>query len=70
LKYPLVDASFYYSASLEPLDGPIDLSQIAISIEKPTEDEIKSYASAYGKNSFISFVGANGKVKVEKLTIE
>jgi hypothetical protein len=68
--YPKPGRGFYFRAALEPIEGSVDLSQIVISIYKPTIDEIYHYSPSYATGTkFISYTGAKGEVLVEKVDI-
>jgi hypothetical protein len=70
--YPDARRQFWYRAALESVAGPIDLSQIAISIYKPTRDEIYRYSPSYATGTkFISYGGGiSAEVLVEEVEID
>jgi len=68
--YPNAARRFWYQATLEPIEVPVDLSQIAISIYKPTRDEMYHYSPSYATGTkYISCFGGGEQVFVEKTSI-
>lgn len=69
--YPNARRQFWMQATLEPVEGRVDLSRIAIAIYKPTRDEIYHYSPSYATGTrYISFFGAGGEVMIEKTVID
>jgi hypothetical protein len=57
-----------FQAAMVPVDGKINLSQIAIGIYKPTKDEIYKASASYASGTkFISFEGMSNRVLIEEI---
>ena len=66
VQYPNSDQQYYNAAIMVPVEGPTDLSKIAIAIYKPTAEEMRNYKVAYHGSRFMSFNGYLGEVAIEK----
>lgn len=65
--YPSLERRFVYQATMIPASNQIDLSSIAITIYKPSEDEMYKYSPNYSTGTnYISYLGAAGEVVVEE----
>lgn len=68
--YPSTKRQHIGDAELLPTQGPIDLSTIAISIYKPTVQEIYTYNPSYASGAkFISFYGAAASVWIKEIQV-
>jgi hypothetical protein len=69
--YPDAARQFWYNATMVPVAETVDLSQIVVSIYKPTKEEIFSYSPSYATGTkYISFAGGDAEVLIEKFQIE
>jgi hypothetical protein len=65
--YPDSRRQFWGLATMVPVEGSIDLFQIAISIYRPTKEEISKFEYAYTPgNKFIIFNRPGAEVAIEK----
>jgi len=64
--YPEGGVRFVGQGALVYTKGPVDLSAIALSIYKPTTEEIYSYSPNYKLNPFLSYRVAKGEVLIEE----
>jgi len=56
-------------AALVPTSRPVDLSTIALSIYKPTLDEIYSYSGEYPSTNYLSYVGGKGEILIKEMPL-
>ena len=69
--YPVSKQQYFGSAELLPTKGSIDLSKIAISIYKPTTEEIYKYSpSPSSGTKYIHFLGGGGSVWIQEKEFE
>jgi hypothetical protein len=65
VKYPNPSQQFWYQATMEPVEGAVDLSKIGLSIEKPSQEDITNFSPSYGTGpEFILFGGPYLQVRI------
>jgi hypothetical protein len=68
--YPSDQRHLWYTATMESVSGAVDLTKIAISIYKPTDEEISNYSPNYATGTrYISYGFWAEEVKIEEITI-
>ncbi len=66
--YPDRRGEYFNEATMVPTNKMVDLSQIALSIYKPTREEIYKYSPSYTTGTkYVSYMGAKAEVMIEEL---
>jgi hypothetical protein len=68
--YPKTQRQFMYQATMQPVEGRVDLSSIAISIYKPTTEEIYDYSPSPARTKYISYLHGGEEVYIETNKID